>query len=77
MSRSTRKTPKTGVTTAESEKAEKAVWHRRHRHAEKVSLKQAGGEYVQRSHKEHSDPWSMGKDGKKYWLEVPGRVMRK
>ena len=77
MSQSKRKTPITGVTTAETEKAEKAAWHRRHRRAEKIRLSSDGGEYVPHSHKEHSDPWSMGKDGKKYWRDAPIKLMRK
>jgi hypothetical protein len=47
-----------GVTTAASEKVDKVAWHRRHRHAEKMRLDGAGREYVARSHREHSDPWS-------------------
>lgn len=77
MSRSKRKTPITGITTAETEKADKAAWHRRHRHAEKVRLNASGIEYVDRSHKEHSDPWSMSKDGKKYWIRLQPALMRK
>lgn len=77
MSRSKRKTPISGITTVETEKAEKAAWHRRHRHAEKMRLSMEGAAYIGRSHKEHSDPWSMGKDGKKYWRNVPVDLMRK
>lgn len=77
MSRSKRKTPITGIATAETEKAEKAAWHRRHRHAEKVRLNRAGTEYVGRSHKEYSNPWSMSKDGKKYWAKAQPSLMRK
>ena len=77
MSRSKRKTPIVPVTTAETEKPDKAAWHRRHRHAEKARLNVAGIEYVYRSHKEHSNPWSMSKDGKKYWGNLRPDLMRK
>jgi hypothetical protein len=77
MSRSRRKTPMTGVTTAASEKADKAAWRRRHRHAEKMRLDGAGSEYVARSYREHSDPWSMSKDGKRYWGQLLPRLIRK
>ena len=77
MSRSKRKTPICGITTAETEKTEQAAWHRRHRHAEKVRINAQGIEYVGLSHKEHSDPWSMSKDGKKYWTTLRPDLMRK
>src|SRR5580692_7140365 len=67
MSRSKRKTPITGITTAETEADEKAKWHRRHRREERARLKTEGQDYIARSHKEHSNPWLMGKDGKTYW----------
>ena len=39
MSRSKRKTPKTGLTTAESEKKDKVFAHRKFRRASKVKIK--------------------------------------
>jgi hypothetical protein len=77
MSRSRRKTPITAITTAVSEAWEKAKWHRRHRREERARLRASGTEFVARSHREHSDPWTMGKDGKKYWAELSDREMRK
>lgn len=78
MSRSKRKNPIMGITTAESEAAGKAEWHRRHRREERARLKSEAEGYVARSHREHSDPWSMEKDGKKYWAGAIGsRHMRK
>lgn len=78
MSRSKRRTPITGVTTAESEAWEKAKWHRRHRREERARLKGEGTEYVARSHREHSSPWTMEKDGKTYWgSEAGAKEMRK
>jgi hypothetical protein len=67
MSRSKRKNPILGNTTAETEAPGKAKWHRRHRREERTRLSSQGEDYVERSHREHSDPWSMEKDGKKYW----------
>lgn len=40
MSRSKRKTPKTGLTTAESEKKDKVFAHRKFRRVSKVKLNQ-------------------------------------
>ncbi|MFT4504616.1 hypothetical protein [Caballeronia sp. 15711] len=78
MSRSKRKVPIIGVTTAETEASEKAKWHRRHRREERVRLKSDVEDYVARSHQEHSDPWTMDKDGKKYWGTALGsKHMRK
>jgi len=67
MSRSKRKTPIVPVTTANSEAWDKAKWHRRHRREERARLKASGVNYVARSYKEHSSPWTMEKDGKLYW----------
>ena len=77
MSRSKRKTPITAITTAVSEACEKAKWHRRHRREERSRLRASGLEYVARSHREHSDPWMMEKDGKKYHSDMPDHEMRK
>lgn len=78
MSRSKRKNPILGITTAKTEAPEKAQWHRRHRHEERARLIAAGEEYVARSHREYSDPWSMEKDGKKYWgAAIGSKYMRK
>ncbi|MFM0328150.1 hypothetical protein [Paraburkholderia strydomiana] len=78
MSRSKRKNPILCNTTAETEAPEKAKWHRRHRREERARLSSQGEDYVERSHREHSDPWSMEKDGKKYWGDaISSRHMRK
>jgi hypothetical protein len=62
MSRSCRKTPITGVTTAESEKAYKQQEHRRERAYVRDALR-SGSEEVPGS-KEFGNPWSGDKDGK-------------
>jgi hypothetical protein len=67
MSRSRRKTPIFGYTTSVSEAADKAIWHRRHRRAD----------YIARSHRAHSNPWMMDKDGKHWWAGAQPRDMRK
>lgn len=78
MSRSKRNVPILGITTAETEASEKAKWHRRHRREERARLASDAENYVARSHREHSDPWTMDKDGKKYWGTALGsKQMRK
>jgi hypothetical protein len=70
--------PILGVTTAETEAPEKSKWHRRHRREERARLNSDAENYVARSHREHSDPWAMDKDGKKYWgTAIDSRYMRK
>jgi len=68
MSRSRRKTPKIGRTTAASEKADKVEAHRRTRHAAKIAVKAAAreGEDAAIVEDEHprSGQWQFGKDGK-------------
>jgi len=77
MSRSRRKTPILGITTAASEANDKARWHRAYRRAERQRLR-ASPESLPASHRDYSDPWSMDKDGKRYWGKACGsRWMRK
>lgn len=71
MSRSFRKTPIFGFTTAQSEKEDKKIWHSRLRSREKQQLQQSA----------HSDPeshittveldvsnvWAFSKDGRQYF----------
>ena len=64
MARSRRKTPISGYTTSESEKADKAEAHRRiRREVGEVLHKDPGAELLPHE-RELSDPWDMGKDGK-------------
>lgn len=79
MSRSRRKTPITGVSTARSEAQDKALWHRAMRRVEKSRLAHQP-DCLPRSEHQFRDPWSMAKDGKTYWAkpaEFVGRLMRK
>ncbi|RQQ15537.1 hypothetical protein DF107_09060 [Burkholderia stagnalis] len=78
MSRSKRKSPIGGITTAESEAQDKAQWHRRHRRVESARLKKDAVDYEAESHRAQSDPWKMDKDGKSYWgKDAPDSLMRK
>ncbi|MCY1283415.1 hypothetical protein D9M68_817120 [compost metagenome] len=66
MSRSRRKTPICGITTAASEAFDKARWHRAFRRAENQRL--ASNPESEPHHvREFSDPWAMQKDGKYWW----------
>ena len=60
MSRSYRKTPITGRTTARSERLAKRMAHRRRRCAERSYVRDV-------DIREVSDVWTMPKDGHKYW----------
>ena len=60
MSRSRKKTPVIGI-AAESERADKARWHRRMRARERLALAQSK---EMPDIKEVSNPWYMGKDGR-------------
>lgn len=74
MARSRRKTPITGITTADSDKSFKQAEHRRERRAVKALL-DAGVEPPPA--KSFGDPWRGEKDGK-MWLDEPSpKLMRK
>ncbi len=66
MSRSRRRTPKRGVTVAESEKREKTLARRRLRRRVHVALRGDLEAAVLPHQREVSDPWAMAKDGKLY-----------
>jgi len=78
MSRSRRKTPIFGITTAKSEAFDKVCWHRAFRRAENQRL-QAAPDRTPRDIREFYNPWSMHKDGKRWWsgTELNDRIMRK
>ena len=59
-------TPKRGITTAESEKHDKILAHRRERKRVREVLGKKSADCVLPHRKELSDPWSMEKDGKHY-----------
>lgn len=74
MSRSTRKTPMRGVTTATSDKFFKTKEHRRERRAVRVAL-EVGHELP--LSKGFGDPWNGHKDGKLWWGNSWPEVYRK
>ena len=78
MSRSRKKTPISGITTARSEKQDKRLANRRIRRRVRVALSMRPESDVLPARRELSSPWTMSKDGKK-WFD-PARhpkVLRK
>ncbi len=71
MSRSRRKTPIFGVTTCQSEKQDKKIWHGRWRANERTALASADqaklDAHLSIPERQVSNPWSMGKDGRQRW----------
>ena len=74
MTRSIRRTPIVGVTTAETDKPFKAREHRRERRAVKVAL---GADEPLPDRRAFGDPWKGDKDGKQFLDEPDPRDMRK
>ena len=66
MSRSRKKTPITGISSATTEKAEKQANHRRERRRVRQVLGVEPEADVLPHTRELSDPWVMPKDGKVY-----------
>jgi len=64
MSRSARRSPVIGNTTAPSEKEDKQLAHRRHRRRVDQALGQDPETPVLPHRRETSNPWMMDKDGK-------------
>jgi 4-aminobutyrate aminotransferase-like enzyme len=75
MSRSRKKTPQTGITTAESEKDNKRKANRIFRRATKAQLKKGDSQFV--SIKEVSNVWLFDKDGKQFLKNATKRDLRK
>ena len=69
MSRSRKKTPIAGMTNAASEKWEKRIANRRERRCVKEALAEDPLADVLPVRRELSDPWTMAKDGKK-WFDL-------
>jgi hypothetical protein len=76
MSRSRRKTPIFGITTARSEKQDKRLANRKLRHAV-AGVLHVRPESVLPTLREVSDVWGFDKDGKSWWGEAPAKEMRK
>jgi hypothetical protein len=78
MSRSRRKTPITGITTAGSDAEWKAMTSRRLRHRVKQALVTTlDGDRFAGKRWDLVNPWSSDKDGKTYWRDPDPRTMRK
>ena len=77
MSRSRRKTPIFGITTAPSEAEDKRLWHKRLRAKTRDQLKAGPDDHIPVDRREVSDPWGMAKDGKRYWKKAPPKSLRK
>lgn len=71
MSRSRRKTPIHGNTTASTERWDKQEWHSRFRSKERqklhILLTKIEHEHITTHYLEVSDTWGMAKDGRHYW----------
>jgi hypothetical protein len=66
VSRSRKKNPHCGHAGAESEKADKKIWHSRMRARERLRLHH-DPEGVTTCEDDVSNVWGMAKDGKQYW----------
>jgi len=66
VSRSKRKTPICGWTTARSDKIHKRMYNRRYRSRNKAILNSTLDEERLKGLRELSDPWDAPKDGKQY-----------
>ena len=77
MSRSRRKTPVRGITSAESEKQDKAASHRAYRHRLKQKI-HPSLETPLPTEQQITNPWSMAKDGKTRFNPIKSpKLMRK
>ncbi|GAB3235395.1 hypothetical protein GCM10027346_25060 [Hymenobacter seoulensis] len=70
MARSYRRTPKLGVTTAESEKQDK-------QYANRLLRRKVRQGQLYLTLRDVSNVWAFGKDGKTYQLSVSPKAMRK
>ena len=79
VSRSKRKTPFFGHTTAVSEKEDKTIWHRAFRRAWRQFLGGKDEEALEEKNdiRYHSSTWNMDKDGKQYYKQATDEDMRK
>lgn len=78
MSRSRRKTPVDGMTTARSEKQDKRLYNRRYRRVTKQMVHVEPERELLPHLREYSDPWGMDKDGKHRFdpLKYPERMRK-
>lgn len=71
MSRSRKKTPIFGYTSADSERDDKRIWHSRMRRRERQALHSSDDydAHLTTTRDQVSSTWEMGKDGKHFWPE--------
>lgn len=71
MSRSRKKTPIFGYTSAESERDDKRIWHGRARSRERQALHTVEDfdAHLTTADDQASSTWEMDKDGKHFWSE--------
>ncbi len=77
MSRSRRKTPKLGLSTSKSEKADKIRAHREERRTVKLQLPKTGDPDAIKTEHRRSGAWNFAKDGKRWVAAPPAKKMRK
>lgn len=75
MSRSTKKTPKKGITSSETEKENKRQANRKFRRVTKIQVKKGDKELPLT--RELSNVWSFDKDGKQFLKQPTKKDLRK
>ncbi|MEM9339279.1 MAG: hypothetical protein AAGA66_11160 [Bacteroidota bacterium] len=76
MSRSRKKTPVKGITSAKSEKEDKRNANRKFRRKVKQEVNKGGEEQLPKL-RELSNVWAFDKDGKRYDKDLPEKSRRK
>jgi len=76
MSRSYRKTPVFGNTSAESDKPGRTKDHRRYRHYYKDMIRHENYDDIEPPNFKE-EPWGWPKDGRHYWHDATEKDMRK
>ncbi len=77
MSRSRRKNPCAGITTARSDKPFKVQEHRAERRAVGVTLRTTLDQDAPALQHVYGDPWRAPKDGKQWWDDCDAKFLRK
>ncbi len=78
MSRTRRKHPIVGIAVCRGERADKRAWHRAYRRAVRLLIGLGAFECLHATfHREFSNPWHMGKDGKAYGHGAMPALLRK
>lgn len=75
MTRSRKKTPIFGATSADSEKEDKRICNRKYR--KKCNVKILHDEFVDEGKRSGWNVWSFAKDGKRYYVNFMKEWMRK